>query len=198
MPKTYTHEKSEWSYLVDIDDLQSGPRTYDFSASEEARADLARRMGVVSVENAQGTITLQRVSGGVIQAIGTVRADLTQSCVVSLVPVPTHIEEDFEGWFGDKSGAVSFTKARNEREAKKGQSEAELLEESVDPEPIIGGKVDIGELATQYLCLALDPYPHAPGVSAEFIAAPPPDKDGEGAALRKNPFEALKDWKERR
>ena len=138
-----------------------------------------------------------RDRSGSIQAMGTVVADLTQACVVSLAPVTAHIEEEFEGWFGDKSSAVSFARARHEREAKKGHVEAEVLEESIDPEPIVGGKADIGELATQYLSLALDPYPHAEGVAYEFSAGPA-TKDAEGANLRKSPFEALKDWKEKR
>ncbi len=198
MPKQYSHEKSEWSYLVDVEDLERGPKTFTFTASDEERGDLARRLGIVSVEMAEASITLQRVGGGVVQAMGTIRADVTQSCVVSLVPVKNRIEEEFEGWFGDKNNAVSFAKARNEREAKKGHTEMEVMEESVDPEPIIGGRVDVGELATQYLSLFLDPYPHADGVSGEFVAGPQPEKDGAGAAIRKNPFEALKDWKEKR
>lgn len=199
MVKKYTpREQSEWSHLIDIDDVESEARIFDFAASEQQRADLARRLLVVSVEDASASVTLQRVGGGIIHAIGTVRAEVTQSCVVSLVPVMASVEDEFEGWFGDKTSAVSFAKARTEREAKKGHSEAEVLEESVDPEPIIGGMVDIGELATQYLSLAIDPYPRAEGVSAEFMAEPPGSKKDEGASLRKNPFEALKDWKEKR
>lgn len=198
MVKRYTGEKSEWSHLVDIKDIEDGPKTFSFEATDQQRADLARRLLVESVEDASASVTLQRVGGGVIQAIGTVCAEVTQNCVVSLVPVTASVEDQFEGWFGDKTNAISFTKARTEREAKKGHIEAEVLDESVDPEPIIGGMVDIGELATQYLSLAIDPYPRAEGVTAEFVAEPPPAKPGEGSSLRKNPFEALKDWKEKR
>lgn len=198
MPKAYNHDKSEWSYLIEIDDLNKGPRSYRFDASKEQCTDLARRLDVLSVEGASASVTLQKVGGGVVHAIGTLSARVTQGCVVSLVPVESAIEEEFEGWFCDKTNAVSFAKARNEREAKKGHTEAEVMEESADPEPIIGGKVDIGELATQHLSLSIDPYPHAEGVSSEFMVGPKGKKEEEGAAMRKNPFEALKDWKEKR
>ncbi len=198
MPKQYNKiDKAEWSYLVSVEDLENGPKTYRFDADEQECADLARRFGIVSVESASASITLQAIGGGTIQAIGTVVADLTQGCVVSLAPVAARVEEEFEGWFGDQNKAVSFVKAKHEREAKKGHTEAEVLEESIDPEPVIGGKVDIGELATQYLSLGLNPYPHAQGVAYEF-SAPSGAKDSEGASFRKNPFEALKDWKEKR
>lgn len=197
MPRQYNGGASEWSFLVEIDKIDSAPKSVSFEADAEQRADLARRLGIVSVESAAATVTLQRAGGGVVHAMGFVRADVTQACVVTLAPVPDHVEEEFEGWFGDKTSAVSFARARQEREAKKGHVEAEILEESVDPEPILNGKVDVGELATQYLSLGLNPYPHAEGVvhSATDEDAP---KDEDGANLRRNPFEALKDWKENR
>lgn len=201
MPKYYSGGINsgavEWSCLVDVEKLSSEPKTFSFKADERQCMDLARRFGIVSVEEAEAVVTLQKISGGIIHAMGTVRADLTQSCVVSLAPVAAHVEDEFEGWFGDKAAsAVSFAKARSEREVKKGHTEIEVMEESADPEPIIGGKVDIGELATQYLSLALDPYPQAEGVANVYVSEPKEDNDG--AELRKSPFEALKDWKENR
>lgn len=199
MPRKYiSPESHEWSHVVDIENIDAGSKTFKFDASEEQRGNLSRRLGLISVESASAAVTLQRVGGGVVHAIGTVEADITQSCVATLAPVPAHIEDEFEGWFGDKTSAVSFARARTEREARKGHTEAEVLEESIDPEPIIGGKVDIGELATQYLSLAIDPYPRAPGAPLEYTVSPQGNAAEEGKSLRKNPFEALKDWKERR
>lgn len=197
MPKKYAgQETAEWSHMLEIDEIGAAAKTHNFQASAQQRIDLARRMGIVSVEAAEASVTVQRV-GGVIHALGLVRADLTQSCVVSLAPVPAHVEDEFEGWFGDKAGAVSFAKARNDREVKKGHMDLEILEEAVDPEPIVNGRIDVGELATQYLSLALDPYPRAEGVASQYIV-PEGVEDKAGAELRKNPFEALKDWKEKR
>jgi hypothetical protein len=198
MAKNYKNiQKSEWSYLVSIDEIDETPKTYSFSAEEGERADLARRLHVVSVKNAKADVTLQRLPGGMVHAMGSVRADVIQNCVVTAEEIENHIEDQFEGWFGEPGRAVSFARAKSERDAKKGHVEAEILEESVDPEPIIGGKVDIGELATQYLSLAVDPYPRKEGAASEYVLNAP-EGGGEGASLRKNPFEALKAWKEGR
>lgn len=196
MPKQYTGaDKTEWVFNVSLDDLGREPKTYQFSADEQQRADLARRLGILSLEEASAVVTLSLVSAGTIHAIGTVRAQVTQVCVVTLAPVPAQIEEEFEGWFGDQEEApVSFTKARNERDAKKGPLEVEILDESVDPESIVGGKINVGELATQYLSLGLEPYPRAADAPAVQSFGPA----GEAAPTRKSPFEALKDWKEKR
>ena len=51
-----------------------------------------------------------------------------------------------------------------------------------DPEPLIGGVVDLGALATEFLILGLDPYPRKPGAVFE----PPQDREPQGG-----PFAAL-------
>ncbi len=37
------------------------------------------------------------------------------------------------------------------------------------PEPIVEGRIDIGEAVAQQLALALDPYPRKPGISLEDV-----------------------------
>jgi hypothetical protein len=51
------------------------------------------------------------------------------------------------------------------------------------PDPIIGGRIDLGALAAEFLSLGLDPYPRKPGVDFE---APEGDAPGE-----ESPFAAL-------
>jgi len=100
-------------------------------------------------------------------------------------------QEEFEGWFADKDAAVSLAKVRKEKMIEKGKTELPILEERDDPEPIVEGMIDLGELCVQHLSLAINPYPHAEGVEYEHgdDAA-----QGEGFSF-KNPFAALKDWK---
>ena len=111
-------------------------------------------------------------------------------------PVTSEIEEDFEGWFADRSQTISFAAAKKEREIQTAHSEVEILDESEDPEPVIGGRIDLGELAAQHLSLAIPPYPRQEGARYDYGD----EEEGarEASPLRKNPFEALKDWKEKR
>ena len=51
------------------------------------------------------------------------------------------------------------------------------------PEPLGDGLVDVGEIVTQQLALALDPYPRAPGSELPAEAAP--------ATPAESPFRAL-------
>ena len=49
-----------------------------------------------------------------------------------------------------------------EMAAKAGGREVEIPADD-PPEPLVGGKVDLGAIATEFLILGLDPYPRKPG-----------------------------------
>ena len=65
---------------------------------------------------------------------------------------------------------------------------AEAKPDEEPPEPLIGGKLDLGAIATEFLILGIDPYPRKPG--AQFS---PPKADDAGA----HPFAALEALKKR-
>jgi hypothetical protein len=59
------------------------------------------------------------------------------------------------------------------------------------PEPLIGGSIDLGAIASEFLMLAIDPYPRKAGVAFE---PPANDEDTGGpfaalAALKKKGIE---------
>lgn len=183
----------EWPHPVDISNLDGRTMSVHIEADPSARAALAIRLGVLRVEKAEADLNIKREPGGaIIHVEGHLKAQVVQNCVVTLQPLTIPVEEDFEGWFTDPEEAVSFVKARHEKIQRAGQVEMPILEERDDPEEIVDGAIDVGELTTQYLSLAIDPYPHAEGVQYEV------GDDGprpEPAEERKNPFAALKDWK---
>ena len=70
-----------------------------------------------------------------------------------------------------------------------------MIDEKDDPEPIVDGLIDIGELVTQHLSLQLDPFPHKEGEHFEtgdesFVQRPNEE--------RQNPFAGLKALKEKK
>src|SRR5690606_22661187 len=91
--------------------------------------------------------------GSVIRVLGEFSADVVQTCVVTLEPVPSHISGSFETFFSedgvDPDSEVDFDHDNDE----------DL------PELIENGKIDVGELVSQYLSLELDPFPRLPGAS---------------------------------
>ncbi len=137
---------------------------------------------------------LNRDSGSqTVHVSGELKAQIRQNCVVSMEPVASEIHEKFEAWYADSEQVVSLKKARRDKQVEKGRSELPILSEQEDPEPVVDGKIDIGELVTQYLSLGVNPYPHAEGVEHKEVVEAGGDEEAE--KIRKSPFAALKDWK---
>ena len=182
----------EWSFPVEADKVQSNPMKLVIKANPEARKHVAKRVGVLSVDMLEANLLFSREPGRAsIHVTGTLNAMVQQECVVSGQPIEEKITEEFDAWYADLNKTVLFAKARHDKSLKKGGVEMPILDESEDPEPIIDGYIDAGELVTQYLSLALNPYPHAEGVKYEL------GDDNEEAIKPKldNPFAALKEWK---
>jgi hypothetical protein len=189
--KTSVPLDSEWPHRIDIDSLGPKPFSTEFAASARQCKDVARRLKASAVEDLRATVTITRRPGShIIQVEGAVEATVTQACAVSGEPLVTEIAESFEAWYSDEAQVVSLDRARREREVLIAEGEIPLAEEKDDPEPVVNGQIDVGELAVQYLSLAVDPYVRKPGVA---------DKKEEVIVHRENsfqnPFAALKDWK---
>ncbi len=183
----------EWSHQIEADYVTKEPKTETIEANEEERLHLARRLDILSIDRLHATLRLQREQGGMVVHIrGDIDCVLQQACVVTLDPVEDHIKEKFDAWFSDPSQAITLAKVKKERLRQSGQNEVTMIEEEEDPEAIVDGKIDLGELVVQHLSLALNPYPHKDGVKYEY-GDDEPEKVPD--AFKSNPFEALKNWK---
>lgn len=172
---------AEWSHNVDAAGLPEAGLAIVIEADAQARADLARRLQVTTIEDLRADVRVRR-NAMIYHVTGRVRARVVSPCIVTFAPVTQDIDEPFESFYADKTAAISLTRARHERQ-RQHDIELPMLEESEDPEPLVNGQIDVGELASQYLALAIDPYPRAAGVA---------DRDVTEGPARPNPFEALK------
>ncbi len=187
--------KQEWSYFIDSDDIGVNAVHIEISAPKDAFNALSKRLNVHSINEINAKITLQRNGvSKVIHVNGTINADLYQKCVITTEPVQEIISEDIHAWFADPNGAVSFAKAKRERMSRKEQNQLPIIEEHEDPEKIIDGKIDLGELVVQHISLALNPYPRTAG--SEY-SNQDSSLDDEPDGMYDNPFAALKDWKDK-
>ena len=184
----------EWSYLFSADDVQDQPVKMTISPNEEETQLLMKRLDLLSLDELRADLVLNRESGGiVVHVVGQIKAQLTQPCVVSLEPVEATITEEIEAWYEDLDQAVSLARVRQNRETTKG--EKPVLSEQEDPEPMVEGQIDLGELVTQYLSLYINPYPHKEGV--DYEGSMTTENADDPSASLKSPFAALKDWKTR-
>lgn len=187
---------TQHEFVFNVSAAKIGPEPYKaaFVADSKALRLLAKRYGIEAVNSLEGEVVLRRESDGMtISATGHFHAEVVQSCVTTLEPVPDQIAETFEGWFLDESQASSFERARRKKlevdatDMPLEDNESPIEDERDEPDTIKGGMVEVGELVAQYLSLALNPYPHSP-------AAVQQGPLGDESDLKKpNAFAVLKD-----
>jgi uncharacterized metal-binding protein YceD (DUF177 family) len=140
-------------------------RRESLEAREAERAALAARFGIPAVESLRAELRLWPEADGAVRAEGSLAADVVQSCVVTLEPVPQRVEE-----------AVSL------RLLPAGTEPRDDDPDGPDDIPSENGVVDLGEAVAEQLALALDPYPRAPGAALPAEA---------GDAVPEHPMAAL-------
>lgn len=179
-PKNNTTEL-EFSHPLGIDKIPAAGLVKTLKPTEAERKSLAERFDLVELSNLTADLTIHPAGlDETINVTGLLTADVVQTCVVTLDPLPGHIEHTINVLFMPE-------------EIAEPEDEASTLEmDTEDTETIINGTIDLGELVAQNLGIALDPYPRKPGiglVEAEFGEEKPPVTD--------NPFAKLAEWKKK-
>jgi uncharacterized metal-binding protein YceD (DUF177 family) len=168
--------QNPWSVLVDVEDIPDVGLHVEIDAPEAVRAALRALTNLRELPRLSAVFDLARQGAGV-RVAGRVSARVGQTCVVTLEPVESDLEESVD---------LVFAPALAES-AKAGTVELGTQDED-SPEPLVGGKLDLGAIATEFLLLGIDPYPRKAG--AEFA----PVKADDGGA---RPFAALEALKKR-
>jgi uncharacterized metal-binding protein YceD (DUF177 family) len=141
----------EFSRTIDISKIGETPGHIHWKATPEECAELQERLILRGLKDFVVDYDMKRMHDRrIFQVTGTVQAHVVQECVVSLEDAPADVKDTFTVYL---------------KPYKPHPTEPEDI--SLDDEDVIeykpGDKIDLGEIATQYLSLALDPYPHAPG-----------------------------------
>jgi uncharacterized metal-binding protein YceD (DUF177 family) len=147
------------------------------SADEPTRQALAKADGLLGLAALEADFHIARQGLSRFNVTGTVRAKITQTCVLTLDPFDSDAVEDVDVDFVDSAAAAQASADANE-------TLGALAADRDPPDPIENGTIDLGALAAEFLALGLDPYPRKPG--AEFA----PISDPQDATER--PFDVLK------
>jgi uncharacterized metal-binding protein YceD (DUF177 family) len=165
-------ESPEFSRPIRVDRIGNDGREITFTASEEERAALAARFDLEELPSLVGKAVLTRIAGGKLFRLdASFEADVVQTCVVTLDPLPAHLTEHFTMTYAAEADIEH-------------QREVVIGEEEDPPEPLTDGTIDVGEAVAEHLSLALDPFPRKPG--AEIPASPLGEEEE-----RPHPFAAL-------
>jgi len=161
-----------WSTPVAVHDVPETGRRFDLVADDHTRAAVAQSIGLRALPRLEASFDVTRHGREGLRVVGRVAATVGQTCVVTLEPIDNEVEETVD---------LVFAPAAAESAPPEGGGRSKVAAEDA-PEPLIGGVVDLGVVATEFLALGIDPYPRKAG--AEF-AAPATEDDSS------RPFAAL-------
>lgn len=153
-----------------------GPDGLDIAieANPDERGGLIERFGLLSLDRLAAQLHLAVSPSGIsVRVSGRFQTRVSQECVVSLEPVEIDVDEPLEAEFGPAA------------------AESEILVSPDGPEPVeplVDGRIDLGELVVQHLSLALDPYPQRPGAQPPKVIE---DADKSSKDVEENPFSVL-------
>jgi hypothetical protein len=156
---------SPWHFPVAVEDVPELGEHFDLTADSQTRAAIAKMAGLRDLPRLEANFDVSRQGGGGLRVAGRIAATVGQTCVVTLEPVSNEVAEDVDLPFVPQTSGAGAAETRSDQR-------------EYETEPLIGGVVDLGSLAIEFLILGLDPDPRKPGAvfqSPEEMAA------GEGA-----------------
>ena len=160
-----------WHIPVAVDEVPETGQRFDLVADAPVRAAVAKVAGLRDLPRFEANFDVTRRGGG-LHVAGSISATVGQNCVATLEPLANEVEETIDLVFEPRQRVAESAESERQQHGVKWN----------DPEPLIGGVVDLGALATEFLILGLDPYPRKPGA----VFQPPRD-----AKRDQGPFAAL-------
>jgi hypothetical protein len=169
MTKSERMSERLWSVPLALSDVPESGRHFDLVANEQARSAVAKHTGLAALPRLEASFDVTLHGRGGLHVVGRVSATVGQTCVITLEPLENEIDESIDLVFTPVAAPLIEG------------AEIEVPAEDV-PEVLVGGVIDLGAIATEFLILGLDPYPRKPDAIFQASAV------GDDAA---HPFAAL-------
>lgn len=150
-----TETKPEFSRPVRVGEVGKGGLEYTIEADAAECEAVARRLGVVAVEELRADLVVKRWRRMGARLNAHITGQMTRRCVVTLEDFVVPIDEQIEVRYADPADEIAM-----------GDTDGELILEPGSEEPpevLERGGFDAGEAVVQHLVLGLDPYPRKPG-----------------------------------
>lgn len=176
-PQTRLQTRDPWSVPVQVTQIPVTGQHMVIEPTPEQSAAIAAAGGVRQVEKLRAAFTLTPSRGDQMRVEGRLTGRVGQTCVVTLDPLDTDIDEPIDMLFAPAEHVRSLAATMDD-------TDGDAAERPDPPEPIENGVIDLGRIATDALFLGLDPYPRKPDAVFQPPAAPLDPEDHPFAALK--------------
>lgn len=156
------------SRVLNIENLGEAELHFTIEADASQRKSSADFLGLVAIDHLLAELSIRRWRKRGLKIEGRFSADVVQECVVTLLPVPAHLEAPILASFLPEAEVFALEEGVD--------MEAYLAATEDPPEPYDEKQIDLGALVLEFLSLALEPYPRTPGATL-----PPEYTLGDGA-----------------
>ena len=177
------HEPDPWRAPVIVAQIPDTGLHREIEASPREREAVAEAAGLREVLSARASFDVTPKAGGRVHVIGRVQARIGQTCVVTLDPIESDLDEEIDLMFAPEAEARQLADLIAEGQDED-DDEGDDSEVADPPEAILNGVIDLGRLATDALFLGIDPYPRKPGTVFEAHVEAPDPEDHPFASLK--------------
>lgn len=144
------------SHLVEVERMALREGGVRLEATDDELRRVAEFLALPAVQSLVGDF---KITGNKRRAkvTGRVSGRVSQTCVVTLEAFESDFAEEVDLTFAEERDAATL-------------SPEEIERRKIDPpDEIVDGKIDLGAALTEFLALALEPYPRKPGADFKPI-----------------------------
>ena len=175
----------EFSRIVQVSELGDTPLHQDLTATPDECTALAKRFDVQGIVSLDAQVKLTLLPNKDVRVDTHFKAQLQQTCTVTLQPMKTKASADFSITYSpDADEFLGYD-----------EEDLDTLDPQFEPfEPLIEEKIDIGEAIAEQFALEIDPFPRVKGTVFDGYSTG--RKGAANAPLeKKNPFAVLSQLK---
>jgi uncharacterized metal-binding protein YceD (DUF177 family) len=163
-----------------IHDVPQSGLSREREAAPDELARIARTLDLLACTGLKTAYTIVPTTDGRYRLSGRLHADISQACVVTLEPVETAVDEEYD---------VTFWPEQDMPPPSRGEVD---LDEEAEPEPIMAGQIDAGRVVFECLAASIDPFPRKPEATLDQRSSRPSET---AAGKPESPFAVLANLK---
>ncbi len=170
-------KESPWSVPIVVAQIPDTGLHRDIEAGMAEREAMAVVGGLREILSVSASLDVTPIGQGRVSVVGSVKARIGQTCVVTLDPIENDLDETIDLIFAPESEVPLLSTLIDDA----ADGETDIPD---PPEPILNGIIDLGRLAADALFLGVDPYPRKPDAVFELPTIPEDPEDHPFAALK--------------
>ena len=176
--KSSTPAELAWDHA--IHDIPASGVSAERTASGDELVAVGRALDLVACKSLRAQYTVAPSVRGHYRLSGRLRAEVSQTCVVTLEPIDATVEEAFDAVFWPQEDMPAP------------ESGELALDDEPEREAIVAGQIAVGRVVFESLAAALDPFPRKPDAVLDWQSTASADTS---ASKSENPFAVLANLK---